>query len=574
MPYTPQTWADLPATTTPISAARLGVIESGIQSGTATAEAAVPKSTGTTKGDLFVATASGVITRLAVSGTNGNVLTEDSTQTAGMHWAPPSGGSTTPSPFAVRVATTSLNGTVTTGPQTVDGVACAFPDRVLYKDSSTPTFNGIYVVQTSGVGWLRSTDMGTGVSVPTGSLLSITEGTVNGGREYQLGSTTPGATGMVIGTNPLTFTQISPNNPPYVTVARSTGQNIYPIPPSGNYYITIDADNPVIVAESLYDNVPRVINLVIQQDATGHPYQFSPSHIAWDNGMVGGTSTWAGAPTPVQFDTSPLTQTIVRLTWLGINYGFYGEILNSLDPLYYNPAISTNFTYSGSGTAWGSVATQAISMNLFVPRNVPAAKRVLYINAMMKMSSAALRTKLFNNDIRLEISVLNSAEGPAGMPDRQLDVNAGGAQYLNRGPNATPPAAAVIPYDPAAVQSNPYPGSGGVDGGVCHELCHALDANYYTGSNPPHSTQGAIPIRNHAALISVYNDCVTNGGPSNNNEWFAELERQRRIADNGSPTSVPPTGSMAVQLGTGTTGNTPAQRWTTWSTYVNGLGLV
>lgn len=38
MPYTPQTWANDPATTSPVSAARLGVIETGIQNAQANAE--------------------------------------------------------------------------------------------------------------------------------------------------------------------------------------------------------------------------------------------------------------------------------------------------------------------------------------------------------------------------------------------------------------------------------------------------------------------------------------------------------------------------------------------------------
>jgi hypothetical protein len=53
--------------------------------GVTTANAAVPKSTVTTKGDLIAATASGTVTRVGV-GTNGYVLTADSTQTAGIKW--------------------------------------------------------------------------------------------------------------------------------------------------------------------------------------------------------------------------------------------------------------------------------------------------------------------------------------------------------------------------------------------------------------------------------------------------------------------------------------------------------
>ena len=54
--------------------------------GVATANAAIPKSLVTTKGDLIVATASATPARLG-AGTNGYVLTADSTQTSGLKWA-------------------------------------------------------------------------------------------------------------------------------------------------------------------------------------------------------------------------------------------------------------------------------------------------------------------------------------------------------------------------------------------------------------------------------------------------------------------------------------------------------
>lgn len=58
--------------------------------GTATADAAVPKSTVTSKGDLIVGTASGVVARQAV-GADGYVLTADSTLTNGVKWSAVSG---------------------------------------------------------------------------------------------------------------------------------------------------------------------------------------------------------------------------------------------------------------------------------------------------------------------------------------------------------------------------------------------------------------------------------------------------------------------------------------------------
>jgi hypothetical protein len=73
--------------------------------GVATADAAIPKSVVTTKGDVVTATASATPARLGV-GSNGQVLTADSTTATGIKWATPE----------VRTGWTFLtSGTVTTG---------------------------------------------------------------------------------------------------------------------------------------------------------------------------------------------------------------------------------------------------------------------------------------------------------------------------------------------------------------------------------------------------------------------------------------------------------------------------
>jgi hypothetical protein len=54
--------------------------------GVATADAAIPKSTVTTKGDIIAATSSATVTRVG-AGTNGFILTADSTEAAGIKWA-------------------------------------------------------------------------------------------------------------------------------------------------------------------------------------------------------------------------------------------------------------------------------------------------------------------------------------------------------------------------------------------------------------------------------------------------------------------------------------------------------
>jgi hypothetical protein len=71
--------------------------------GVATADAAIPKSTVTTKGDLIVATASGTVTRVGV-GTNEFVLTADSATASGVKWAASTGGASLPDTFMLMGA--------------------------------------------------------------------------------------------------------------------------------------------------------------------------------------------------------------------------------------------------------------------------------------------------------------------------------------------------------------------------------------------------------------------------------------------------------------------------------------
>jgi hypothetical protein len=70
---------------------------------------AVQPSTLTAKGDTYVATAASTVTRLAV-GSNGQVLTADSTETKGMKWATPATGSVT----SITAGTGLSGGTITT----------------------------------------------------------------------------------------------------------------------------------------------------------------------------------------------------------------------------------------------------------------------------------------------------------------------------------------------------------------------------------------------------------------------------------------------------------------------------
>jgi|GEM_PF-6503633 len=105
---------------------------------------------------------------------------------------------------AVKVATTA-NITLS-GTQIIDGIAVVAGDRVLVKNQSTSSQNGIYVA--AGGAWTRSLDFDTATDIANGALIRVTQGTTNGLKLWELATT--GA--ITIGTTSLSFSQIQAGN--------------------------------------------------------------------------------------------------------------------------------------------------------------------------------------------------------------------------------------------------------------------------------------------------------------------------------------------------------------------------
>ena len=104
---------------------------------------------------------------------------------------------------SVRAATTA-NITLS-NTQTVDGVALSVGNRVLVKNQSTGSQNGIYTVASGS--WVRSTDCDNtpGTEVTSGLFTFVEEGTVNADSGWVLTTDDP----ITIGTTALTFVQFS-----------------------------------------------------------------------------------------------------------------------------------------------------------------------------------------------------------------------------------------------------------------------------------------------------------------------------------------------------------------------------
>jgi len=104
---------------------------------------------------------------------------------------------------AVRAATTASNITLS-GLQTIDSVSLVANDRVLVKNQSIQSENGIYVVGSGS--WARATDADANTSEITGgTFMFVQEGTTNADTGWVC--TNDGV--VLVGTTALTFTQFS-----------------------------------------------------------------------------------------------------------------------------------------------------------------------------------------------------------------------------------------------------------------------------------------------------------------------------------------------------------------------------
>lgn len=102
---------------------------------------------------------------------------------------------------SVRAATTA-NITLS-GTQTIDGVSVIAGDRVLVKDQSTGSQNGIYVVAAGA--WSRSVDANTSAKVTAGMFTFVEEGSTNVDSGFVLTTNSP----ITLDTTAIAFTQFS-----------------------------------------------------------------------------------------------------------------------------------------------------------------------------------------------------------------------------------------------------------------------------------------------------------------------------------------------------------------------------
>jgi len=104
---------------------------------------------------------------------------------------------------SVRVASTGNIDLATGGLLTIDGVTLNDGDRVLVKDQTTASENGIYIAHSGA--WTRATDADSDEEVTAGMFTFVEEGTANADKGFVLTTDNP----ITLGTTDLHFSQFS-----------------------------------------------------------------------------------------------------------------------------------------------------------------------------------------------------------------------------------------------------------------------------------------------------------------------------------------------------------------------------
>lgn len=136
---------------------------------------------------------------------------------------------------SVRVATTA-NITLS-GTQTIDGISVVAGDRVLVKNQTTASGNGIYDCAVGA--WSRSADSNSAGELKAGSFVFVTEGTVNADSGWIL--STDGA--ITIGSTSINWTQFSGGGQIIAGAGITKSGNTIDIGTASSTRIVVNADN-------------------------------------------------------------------------------------------------------------------------------------------------------------------------------------------------------------------------------------------------------------------------------------------------------------------------------------------
>jgi len=276
------------------------------------------------------------------------------------------------------VKAASVGNLTLSGTQTVDGVSLVAGDRVLVKDQTTGSQNGIYVVAAGA--WSRAADADSADEVTPGMFVFVEQGTANADSGWVL--TNDGA--ITLGTTALVFSQFSGAGQITAGAGLTKSGNTLDIGTASSARIVVNPDNIDLATTGV---TPATYTLAkVTVDAYGRvtaAYNGTADEVA---ALIHAATSKA---TPVDADEVPLVDSVAsygmkRLTWANLK----ATLKTYFDTLY-SAASHTHSAYVAHSLATAAndflVASGA---GAFVKKTLAEVKTILGLGSLAYKSTA------------------------------------------------------------------------------------------------------------------------------------------------------------------------------------------
>jgi hypothetical protein len=220
--------------------------------------------------------------------------------------------------------------------QTIDGVALVADDRVLVKDQSDATENGIY--RASNGSWSRTTDLNGANEIVTGTIVVVNEGAVNGNKEFRCTSSDP----LIPGTSSLAFASIGAQPLDATLSALSAAATAADKLPYFSGVDTVALADFTAAARTLLDDATVAAMRTTLGLAIGTNVQAYDADLdAWA-GKTAPTGTVVGTSDTQELTDKTLTSAVAKGTW-------------TVSGTWTIPAVTLGGTVSGGGNQINNV---------------------------------------------------------------------------------------------------------------------------------------------------------------------------------------------------------------------------